>query len=357
MTARLSLLTLSVLSAAASPARAGEPAVAPISKVASLSRWRFGASYAPLVGLKAGFNGLGGFKSSSAPQPLGGGVDYEYDDGFARVDSSGNLGGKTWNWGYENDAQYNPANGGSIDFSITSSAATGRADENNNAAAGVELFTYYDMGSAEIPGIKERCATWGFRGGLHHARVNIDSNETLSANLTRLTDRFALDGVVPPPAPQNGSFFGPGPLLSDAPSRTITTRGQALVVGSRELDLHLTTLSFGGYLEVPVTRRFDLVFEGGVSAGVASGSYEFTSSTTATGLGTQTSAGKDSGISVMPGAYLGLGGNYQINDAWSLQLAGRYQYMDEFELGANGSNAVLSFDSAFVLSVGALYSF
>jgi hypothetical protein len=31
--------------------------------------------------------------------------------------------------------------------------------------------------------------------------------------------------------------------------------------------------------------------------------------------------------------------------------------MDEFNLGANGSNASLSFDSAFVLSIGALYSF
>src|SRR6478752_3870086 len=132
MNVRLSLLTLSVLSAAASPARAGEPIVAPISKDASPSRWRFGASYAPLVGLKADFNGLGRFNSSSAPQPLGGGVDYEYDDGFVRVDSAGNLGGETWNWGYENDAQYHPANGGSINFSKTTSDGNGRADEDNN---------------------------------------------------------------------------------------------------------------------------------------------------------------------------------------------------------------------------------
>ena len=48
MNARLSLLTYSVLSAAASPAFAGEPPTAPISMAAAPSRWRVGAGYAPL---------------------------------------------------------------------------------------------------------------------------------------------------------------------------------------------------------------------------------------------------------------------------------------------------------------------
>ena len=62
MNARFSLLTLSVLTAAACPARAGEPdAAAPISMAYAPSRWRFGAGYAPLIGLKTEFTGLGKF--------------------------------------------------------------------------------------------------------------------------------------------------------------------------------------------------------------------------------------------------------------------------------------------------------
>lgn len=357
MNTRLYLLTLSILSAAASPARAGEPAVAPISKEPTPSRWRIGAGYAPLIGLKAEFSGLGRFHSGFSPQPLGGGVDYEYDDGFVRVDVSGNMGDETTNWGYQDAGQYDAANGGSLTYSITNSVANGRTDEDSNAESGVELFTYYDMGAVAIAGLKERGAKWGFRGGLHYARVKMENDDSVFTDLSSTRDQFFLDGVVPGPAPYSGTFEGPGPLLNDAPGRTITTGGQALVVGSRELDVHLTTLNFGCYLEIPVTRKFDLQFEAGVSAGIASGSYDFNSSTTATGLSTQTSEGKDSATSILPGAYLGLGGTYQINDAWSLQLAGRYQYMDEFVLGANGSNAELSFDSAFVVSVGALYSF
>ena len=59
---------------------------------------------------------------------------------------------------------------------------------------------------------------------------------------------------------------------------------------------------------------------------------------------------------VLAGFYLGVGGTYQINAEWSLQAAGRYQCMDDFKLGDNGSNASLSFGSACVLSLGALYS-
>lgn len=345
---------LLILLAAASSTQAGTPEDA-ITLPKAASPWRFGTGYAPLIGLKTEFTGLGKFNSNFKPQPTGGGQNYNYDDGFVRVDSSDNLGGKTWNWSHDSDTQFNS---GSIDFSLTNSISNGRAEEDASAKSGVEIYTYYDMGAVAIPGLKERGATWGFRGGLHYGHINVDSNNSITSDLSTLTDSFALDGVIAPPAPYEGSFNGPGPLINASPSRTITTGGQALVAGSRHLDVHLTTFNFGSYLEVPVAPKFDLMFEAGVSAAVASGSYDFESTTTAPGtLGTQTSSGSASDTSVLAGFYLGLGGTYQINQAWSIQAAGRFQCMDDFELGDNGSNVSLSFDSAFVLSVGALYSF
>ncbi|MES2659176.1 MAG: hypothetical protein V4689_11210 [Verrucomicrobiota bacterium] len=363
MTARFPLLTLAMLGAAADATFAGapaEPAAPEITAASTPSRWRFGAAYAPLVGLKVDFKGLGKFNSPFTAQPLGGGVDYEYEDGFVRVDSADNLGGQTWNWGYQDNSQYQSANGGSVDFSITNSLSNGSAEEDSNANLGVELTTYYDMGAVGIPGLKERGATWGFRGGLHYARINVENNNLISTDLTTLTDRFNLNGAVAPGAPYAGSFEGPGPLIDDSPIRSISAGGQGLIAGSRTLDIHLTTLNFGGYLEVPVTRKFDLLLEAGVSAAVASGSYEFDSYTSVNGVNgttSQTSAGKDSGNTVLPGAYLGMGGIYQLTPNWALQASGRFQYMDDLDLGDNGSSAELSFGSAFVISVGALYSF
>ena len=60
---------------------------------------------------------------------------------------------------------------------------------------------------------------------------------------------------------------------------------------------------------------------------------------------------------MLPGVYLGLSGIYKINDSWAIQAAGRYQYMDDFDVEANGSEANLSFDSAFIVSLGVLYMF
>jgi len=364
---RIPLFTLCALNAAI-PATAGDlreslavPADAKsapqITAPETASRWRIGAGYAPVLGLEAKFEGLGRFRSPFSPQPLGGGTDYDYDDGFVHVDSSGNLGGLTWNWGYQHDSQYNPSGNGSIAMSITNSLATGSTDERGAAENGWEVFGYYDMGRLAFAPFKAAPAGWGFCGGLQYARVNLGNGDSLATALVTTTDHFGLGGQVPPSAPYEGSYFGPGVLLDDAPTRTTTIGGQGLVVGSRELDADLFITRFGGYLQAPVTGKFSLMAEAGVNLGIASGSYEFHSATTVAGLGTQQSHGSDSTTSLLPGVYAGLSGLYRLDDHWSVQGGARYQYLKPLELGANGSDATLSFDQAFVLSLNVVYSF
>ncbi len=185
----------------------------------------------------------------------------------------------------------------------------------------------------------------------------MDNSSVLSSGTFVLTDRFNLGGVLPPEAPYTGSFVGPGPLMGDSPVRSTAAGAAALVAGTRDLDVHLTTLSFGSYLELPICQKFSVLLEGGVNAAIASGSYDFQSATTIAGLGSRDSSGSDSDTNILPGAYLGLSGIYQINPKWAIQASGRYQYLDDFTLGDNGSEAELSFGSTFILSLGALYSF
>lgn len=366
MNPRISLLTLCVLNAAAAAkggdlrdglAREDDAKSAPeLIAPETGSRWRVGTSYAPILGLEAKFNGLGTFQSPFTPQPLGGGIDYEYDDGFVRVDSSGNAGGQTWNWGYENDSQYDPSGTGSINMSITNSQSNGRVDEHDNAN-GFEAFAYYDMGKVAFGPLRDANATWGFRGGLQYARVEMDNRADLSTTLITTIDSFDLGGQIPPSAPYSGSFFGPGVLLSDSPTRSVVVGGSGLITGSRDLDADVFVTQFGSYLEIPLCRKFSVTAEAGVCLGIASGSYDFESSTTVTDLGTQTSSGHDSATRFLPGVYAGFSGIYQLTEDWGIQASGRYQYLKPFELGANGSDATLSFDSAFVVSLGVLYSF
>ena len=244
-----------------------------------------------------------------------------------------------------------------MSYTLTNSLADADVSDDGENASGIECYTYFDMGAATYPLLKDLGATWGFRGGLHYARVDVDNGSALRSGTFVLTDRFNLGGGVPPQAPYSGSFASPGPLIGDSPVRSTSAGAAALVAGARELDVHLTTLGFGSYLEIPACRQFSVLIEGGVNAALASGSYDFQSSTTITGLGTRNSSGSDSDTRILPGAYLGLSGIYQIDPQWAIQASGRYQYLDDFTLGDHGSGAKLSFGSTFILSLGALYSF
>ncbi len=349
---------LPLLAFSASSALAGDEDLAKlVTPTSSPSPWRIGGGYAQILGLKAEFKGLGAYNNPNTLQPLGSGLNRDYDNGFVRLDSSNNSGGQTWNWSYANNAQYNAAGTGSIDFSITNSLANAQTDEDGAAQPGFEFFALYDMGAAGFSGRGNRPATWGFRAGLQYARIDLNNTDQLSTGLTTTTDRFDLSGAIPPLAPYTGSFAGPGPLLGDTPTRSTLVAGSALVNGSRDLDVDMTMLNLGSYLEIPLTEKLALLTEAGLSLGVANGSYDFSSSTAITGLGTQSTSGSNSSTEVLPGAYLGLGASYQITDEWAILSSARYQYLRSYDLSANGSQASLPFNSSYVISLGAVFSF
>lgn len=114
--------------------------------------------------------------SSPAVQAQGlptGGVDHDYDDGYVRVDSSGNAGGLTWFWGYQNQSQV--PDDGFIHFHVT----------------------------------------------------RYECQPPALARKVVVTDRYSLyvGGalVIPPPPPYAGSREGPGPMISDLPIREVTS--------------------------------------------------------------------------------------------------------------------------------------
>ncbi|TAK94613.1 MAG: hypothetical protein EPO07_16465, partial [Verrucomicrobia bacterium] len=58
---------------------------------------------------RLGFNMSARFRGTTVGLPLSGtprvaphGENYNYDDGYVLTDTSGNYGGQTWYWGYDN---------------------------------------------------------------------------------------------------------------------------------------------------------------------------------------------------------------------------------------------------------------
>lgn len=331
------------------------------SQASAPSRWSYGASFNTLQGINVRFSGLGGLSNSAVLPPPDGGRDYDYDDGFVHVDSSNNFDGRTWNWGYDHASQYDPADGGMVTFSRASGLADASDNEDDESASGIQFSAIYDGGLLSGFAPLGEDARWGARFSLNLLGGDISSSGDLLASISRVEDTFALNGVQPAESPwQGGSFNGPGPRISDTPSRDLTgsiVPGGSTVSGYREVDLFLASADAGLFFTVPLTSKLSAGLETGLTLAVASAEYDFTSITSMPGVASRTTSGSADDTELLPGFYFGGNLDYRFNDRWSLHTALRYQYLKSFSVSAGTSAAELDFDSAFTASVGLEFKF
>lgn len=319
------------------------------------SGWEFGINANAIIGVEAEFSDLGHFNSPNAIPPATGNADREYDDGFNRIDATGNAGDLTSYWGYQNSSQYNPAGAGSISLSISNSLHTGSARDEDTGFGG-EIFAYKRLGGSPFPQLPD--ASWGIRLGTHVNSFSFDNHSAVDTSYTRTTDQYDLGGLQPPGAPFSGSPLGFGNvLLGDIPSRSEATISGAGVSGSRSLDATIVGFSFGPYLDLPLNDKFSARLEAGGALAVAFGDYDYSETTTIPGLPSQSSSGHDSETSLLPGFFVGIKGIYRIDSHWSVDTGIRYQWYDSFEVKADHTTAEMDFGSSFMVHLGVSYRF
>lgn len=212
-------------------------------------RWHLdvGPSYWTQTRLSYGAN-------SPADPSIAAKTDRVYDDGFNKVDASGNLGdaaaaglaSRTGNFGFTSDSQVDLKTGL---FGLHRTTVPGGA--------------YRDAGdSAQLPGwqanlrlslapVKMGRRDWGVEAGLDWTRFKDSSSGPLSATLRVLTDTYLLGGVVPQRAPYTGRFSPlPGDQrIGDTPTRSVAAVAGTLN-GSRAFAASTTVFRLGGWWEL-----------------------------------------------------------------------------------------------------------
>ena len=231
---------------------------------------RIGLSGRLGINISVDFRQLGGLQLSDPGPAAGGQANRNYDDGYNRVDSSGNAGNMTWNWGY-----FSPhsVQGGNLVLQSDSTPATATSGR----------YQEYPQAGGEINYSREltRGKHWRFgaEAALGYTAISIQDNQTLSYSVDRLNDSYALNGVSPPEPPYTGSLQGPGPLIPSEPApgtrSTTVLPGAATILGERNVDSHLFTLRLGPYLEIPLSRKFALDLGGGLTLAVADTQFSF----------------------------------------------------------------------------------
>ncbi len=180
-------------------------------------------------------------------------VDRFYDDGFNRVDASGNLGdgpagplpSRTGYFGFQRDDQVN-LRAGTLTLTRTQ-LAEGPYVEN-------ELKAQRPAWQASIRVSLRRTPRpdrdWGAEAGINLAALRQDASGAIPAALRVLSDTYALGGVVPQRAPYAGRFSPlPGDQrIGDVPTRTFAS-AVAPLQSRRSLTVRTTMLHLGPWFE------------------------------------------------------------------------------------------------------------
>jgi hypothetical protein len=172
------------------------------------------------VGMQIGLNIHADFKtggqfgiSGSAPGP-GVGVtraDHVYDDGYVKVDATGNAAPAgvplTSFWGYNSANQL-------VGQTLTFHSANSVNIAGAASSAGDEPYLGFDMaygGTIGYWGWPQARVGWEF--GFGFLPITISDNRNLSGTFNRTVDQFSTGGIIVPQAGYQGGSSGVGPWM------------------------------------------------------------------------------------------------------------------------------------------------
>lgn len=277
-------------------------------------RWHLdvGPSYWTQTRLSYGAN-------SAADPSTAAKTDRTYDDGFNKVDASGNLGdgtatglaSRTGNFGFISDSQVD-LKAGTLALRRTSALGGIYRDAGNTA----ERPSWQVNLRLSLADVKVDRRDWGVEAGLDWARFKDASSGPVAANVRVLTDTYALGGVVPQRAPYTGRFSPlPGDQrIGDTPTRSIATVAGTLN-GSRSFSAKTTVFRVGGWWELkrsaivepePEADKWSIFLRGGLAFSSTKVNFNVDEQPQATGLAAgQRVVMSGSGSSSHVGLFLG----------------------------------------------------
>ncbi len=193
-----------------------------------------------------------------------------YSDGYVQADNTGNAGGFTSNWGYQNASQ---VSGSTLTMhSATSFSASGSDRENDDYSLGFDLGygnSYWRWGDARI----------GWEFGFGWLAIGITDDHTLPASANQTAFHFDTGGIVLPTPGYQGTADSKGaPTIAASPSSQSETVLPGALSGSRKLDVSLFTFKLGPSVYFDLGQSFGLYASVGPALGLVSGDYKFNES-------------------------------------------------------------------------------
>jgi hypothetical protein len=298
------------------------------------NRFSFGPTF--------GINFKADFYNNVNPGPATGGANHLYNDGYVLVDSSGNAGGFTTYWGYQNASQ---VSGVTMNFhAIQNGSSSSVTDDPQYGAE----FIYQRV----IGNLPFMSGDWGLEAGFGFTKL--DLRENLGGTVPVTADAYQLNGPAPGPG-YNGTFSGPGSLLSDTPTRTVTS---ATLTGYQKLSGQLFSLRVGPFAEFKFNDKLSVAASVGLTLAPAMVDYDFSENAVlAGGAGTLVSSGHSSTTKLLYGPYVGAMLRYDFNKCWGVYVGARFQNLTDLNQSAGGRTARLDPAATIYATAGVTWKF
>jgi len=302
-----------------------------------------------------------------------------FDDGFVFIDPSTiDFGGDTWFWGYQNASHYD-AGGDTLSFHRSQDLGDVRSSKdrtyvdtvrNNRLAlddevdgAGISLSLERALGVQGGWSVSAACGLLGLWGidstqeaTTFEQDVRVVRETTTESRTAQSTYVYDLLGVVPPPAPYQGTFDGPGPLLPNLPASAETVTASSRSSSRRttstyrvanqvafDVEAAIYELWAGPRLAFETGERFSLTFTPYLSLSLVDGSVDRDEQVSAfySNGSSETLAKWHDCASEMDwlfGVGLQAGIRWNVAEGWFVALSGGYEWVpSEYEVNAGPS--------------------
>lgn len=288
-----------------------------------------------------------------------------YSDGYVMPDITGSS-TQTWNWGYTSASQVQGNNivltGSSPGHLLTDVRQTLNTDWSDDGQQWGGFIQIESPTLLKWHGLSlSASAAYSYtpfdyeRSALAFSAVRV---ATLSSTFS---DSYSLGGVPAPAVPHNGTFNGPGPVISLQPvsssgghaGEVIEEVYASTLTNALDVDLH--TLSFGPNISLEHGR-----LRGSLGLGFALNiaAWDATNTETLTRNGSVIARWTDSasGTEVLPGLYLQAATEFTLTQQWALQAQARYDWSQQLE-GSVGRSSFHVDPTGWTLSLGVQYRF
>lgn len=305
------------------------------------------------VGAAVGFNISATFKENGLFNLPGTGLATGvFDDGFVLPDITGNSGSTTY-WGYNSASQYNAAAQTLTMHSTTSfqTASSGSRDD-GGPFPGFEM----DYGGSLFHWDNFRL---GWDLGFDLVPMNISDHSTLNATVNQTSYAFGTGGVILPGPGYQGSFNGPGPLLSTTTPTTTATTEVGTVSGSRSLDSILYAVRLGPTFYWDFAENWSVSLGAGPAVGVVSSEYKY-NEVISTPISTSKNNGSFSGTDVVFGGDVNASLVYHTADKArpvDLYISAQYMPLGSADFSHGGRDARLDLSGQIYISAGVNWPF